>query len=157
MKLAVTSHQQLEAFFREYLNDENFRLPVIYFYDGKFTKILTSIISVHGITFGRHIFIVPTLISFDRHNLKKMSKDLIAHEIAHVLQYRREGFIKFFYKYLTGYWRNLRKKKEWNASARHEAYLEIPFEIEARATAAEFVAWSGRRDERLKSVVETLR
>ena len=143
MKLADTSHQRLEAFFREYLNDEDFRLPVIYFYVGKFTGILTNLISVHGITFGSRIFIKPVLISLNRNNLPKLPEDLVAHEITHVLQYRREGFLKFFYKYLTSYWRNLRQKKNWNAFSRQEAYLEIPFEIEARRAAEKFIEWNG--------------
>jgi hypothetical protein len=103
---------------------------------------LTNLIGVHGITFGRRIFIKPMLLSVNQNNLPKLPEDLVAHEIAHVLQYRREGFIKFFYKYLISFWRNLREKRNWNATARHAAYLEIPFEIEARATAAHFVEWN---------------
>lgn len=142
MKLAATSHQRLEAFFREYMNDADFRLPVIYFHVGKFAKILTNLISVHGITFGRRIFITPTLLSLNQNNFPKLPEDLIAHEITHTLQYRKEGFAGFLYKYLTDYWRNLRKTGKWNASARREAYLNIPFEIEARKVAAQFVEWS---------------
>jgi len=142
MKLAETSHRKLEAFFREYLNDETFRLPQTYFYSGKFTNLLTSLISVHGITFGRRIFITSRLLSFNQNNLLKLPEDLAAHEITHALQYRREGFIKFFYKYLTCFWRNLQKRGKWDAVSRQNAYLEIPFEIEARAVAAKFVEWN---------------
>ncbi len=147
MKLAGASHRKLELFFREYLNDEKFRLPTTHFYVGRFTKSLTKVISVHGITVGRRIFIKPTLLSLNRNNLPKLPEDLIAHEIAHVLQYRREGFLKFFYKYLTDFWRNLQSKKKWDAVSRHKAYLEIPFEIEARQAAARFVEWNKLRDE----------
>ena len=148
MKLARSSHQRLETFFREYLNDAAFQLPVIYFYVGRFAGILTRLISVHGITFGSRIFIKPALLSLNQNNLSKLPEDLIAHEIAHVLQYRQEGFINFFYKYLTSFWRNLRKKKNWDAYSRHESYLEIPFEIEARAVAAEFIEWNRKRSEK---------
>jgi len=150
MKLAETSHQKLESFFREYLNDENFRLPVIYFYAGKFSSFFTALISVHGITFGRRIFIKPKFLSFDESNLLKLPVELAAHEIAHTLQYKREGFVSFFYKYLSSFWGNLKKKEKWDADSRHEAYLDIPFEIEARAVAASFVEWNkqGVRDER---------
>ena len=142
MKLADTSHQRLEAFFREYLDDASFRLPAINLYTGKFTSILTNAISVHGITLGKRIFITPTLLSFNRNNFLKLPEDLIAHEITHAIQYRREGFVRFFHQYLTNYWRNLRAKKKWDAAARHEAYLEIPFEVEARRAAARFVEWN---------------
>lgn len=141
MKLATASHQKLEAFFREYLHDENFRLPVIYFYAGKFTRILTDLIGVHGITFGRRIFIKPRLVSLNQNGQPQLPADLAAHEIAHVLQYRREGCIKFLYQYLSDYRKNLRKFEKCDAFARQSAYLEIPFEIEARCVAAKFVEW----------------
>jgi hypothetical protein len=144
MKLADTSRQRLELFFREYLDDENFRLPVIYFYCGKFTKFFTNLISVHGITFGRRIFISPKIISLNRNNFPRLPEDLAAHEVTHALQYRREGFFKFFYKYLRDYWRNLKKKEKWDLISRQQAYLEIPFEMEARATAESFIKWNGK-------------
>jgi hypothetical protein len=156
MKLAESSHQKLEAFFREYLNDTTFRLPQIYFYVGKFTNLLTALISVHGITFGRRIFIASRLLSFNQNNLLKLPEDLAAHEITHVLQYRREGFIKFFYKYLTSFWRNLQKRERWDAISRQNAYLEIPFEIEARAVAAKFVEWNSSSSERRKDKGERI-
>lgn len=142
MKLADTSHQRLEAFFREYLDDADFRLPAVNLYAGKLTNILTNLISVHGIAFGKRIFIAPKLLSFNRNNFLKLPEDLIAHEITHAVQYRHNGFVRFFYEYLSNYWRNLRAKKIWDAAARHEAYLEIPFEIEARRAAARFVEWN---------------
>ncbi len=142
MKLAENSQDKLETFFREILSDENFRLPKINFYAGRFSRIFTLILQVHGITFGRHIFIMPDLIANDFENRRKLSLELVAHEIVHVLQYKREGFIRFFYKYLTSYWQNLRKKNDWNADSRHEAYREIPFEREAREIAASFVEWN---------------
>lgn len=145
MRLADSSHQRLETFFREYLSDKEFRLPVIYFYVGKFTGILTNLISVHGITFGRRIFIKPVLLTLNQNDLPKLPEDLVAHEIMHVLQYRREGFFRFFYKYIRDYWKNLQRKGNWNAFARQEAYLEIPFEIEARRAASVFVEWNKSR------------
>ena len=157
MKLADSSHQRLEAFFREYLDDADFRLPAINFHVGVFTRILTGLISVHGITFGKSIFIAPKLLSFDQNNFFKLPEDLIAHEITHALQYRREGFLNFFYKYVSGYWRNLRMKKKWNAAARHQAYLEIPFEVEARAIAAKFTEWNKSRKEGWKFADESIK
>ena len=142
MKLAKSSHQKLETFFREYLNDESFRLPAIYFYVGKFTRVFTAIVKVHGITFGRRIYIMPSFVALNRANKLKLPEGLVAHEITHTLQYKREGFVKFFYKYLTSFWRNLRKMKSWDIISRQEAYLEIPFEIEAREVAERFVEWN---------------
>lgn len=142
MKLAETSHRKLELFFRDYLNDKEFQLPVIHFYLGKITSFFTALINVHGITFGKRIFITPNLLSLNRQNFLKLPEDLIAHEITHTLQYEREGFTGFFYQYLTSFWKNLQKQEKWDAISRQEAYLAIPFEIEARAAAAKFVEWN---------------
>ncbi len=148
MKVADDSRLKLEAFFREILSDDSFRLPKINFYSGKFSVLLTTALRIHGITVGRNVFISPDFVSLTDENFKKIRVELAAHEIAHVIQYRREGFIKFFYKYFRDYLRNLSVKKIWNAASRHEAYLEIPFEIEARALAAEFVVWNEQQQQR---------
>lgn len=148
MKLAPDSHQRLELFFREYLEDGNFKLPQIYFYAGNFTGFFTKIIQVQGITFGRRIFILPALVQTNLEDKRTLSQKLVAHEISHVIQYKREGFIKFFYKYLINYWKNLKRKKKWDVISRHTAYLEIPFEIEAREIAEKFVEWC-ENDKRL--------
>jgi hypothetical protein len=146
MKLADSSHQRLEAFFREYLDDADFCLSEIDIYAGVFTKILTNLIGAHGITVGARIFIAPKFLTYNTNNFLKLPEDLIAHEITHVLQYRQEGLINFFYKYLSNYWQNLRRKEKWNALARQEAYFEIPFEVEACAIAERFVEWNSFQD-----------
>jgi hypothetical protein len=53
---------------------------------------------------------------------------LIGHELMHSRQYRELGTWRFRMRYLASYFRNRLR----GMSAR-EAYLEIPFEIEARA------------------------
>lgn len=145
MKLAPDSHRKLETFFREYLGDDSFRLPNVQFYAGKFTSVFTTVLSLHGITFGRRIFILPKFLLVNQKNLLTLPEKLLAHEIAHAVQYRREGFVKFFYKYLTNFWKNLRARKTWDIESRQQAYLEIPFEIEAREIADEFVEWSRKK------------
>ncbi len=144
MKLAVASRLKFEAFFRELTGDERFQMPVVYFYAGKFSSLLSKALKVHGITIGKNIFVTPKLVSAEN-NFPKIDVELAAHEIAHVLQFRREGFINFFRKYLSSYRRNLKNKKSWGAVSRHQAYLEIPFEIEAREIAAKFVEWNETR------------
>lgn len=141
MKLSDSSRQNLEEFFREYLQDENFNLPEIYLYAGKFTRILTKLINVHGLAVGRRIYIAPHFVSLNSKNLKYLPADLAAHEIAHTLQYKREGLIKFLYKYVSEYRKNLQKFDEQNARTKQQAYLDISFEIEAREVAAKFIEW----------------
>ena len=145
MKIAETSRQKLQEFFREYYDDENFILPPIFIYFGGFTNIFTKIIKVHGITLGRRIFIFPELIKFNQKNEPKLSERLAAHEIAHVLQYKEHGFIKFFYHYLKSFWKNLKKQEKWDLLSRQQAYLDIPFEQEARKIEKSFVQWCERK------------
>ena len=117
-------------------------MPKIHFYAGNITQLLTKIINVQGITFGRRIFILRKFVALNQENFLTLPQKLAVHEITHVIQYRREGFVRFFYKYLTNFWKNLRTKEKWDVISRHEAYLEIPFEVEAREVADKFVEWS---------------
>ena len=59
MKLSERSQRKIEEFFREYLNNEDFRLPDIQFYGGRFTHYLTSALKIEGIAIGRRIYIFP--------------------------------------------------------------------------------------------------
>ncbi len=142
MKLGEKSHKKIEQFFREYLGQERFVLPAIYFYGGSFTHRLTSVLGIDGITIGRRIYIFPENFWRSENNLLRISENLVVHEIAHVLQYRHEGFGRFLWKYFKSYFNNIRKRKRFDFNARAAAYLEIPFEIEARKIASEFVIWS---------------
>jgi hypothetical protein len=115
---------------------------MIHLYVGKITRIFTTVLKLHGITFGRRIFILPKFLITNQENLFTLPEKLVAHEVTHVVQYRREGFFQFFYKYLTNFWKNLWTKEKWDFDSRQEAYLEIPFEIEAREVANKFVEWN---------------
>lgn len=139
MKLSRQLHHQLESFFREFFDDEKLRLPEIEIYGNRGARLATKILSVHGISFGRFIFIKPDLIRRDSQERLCISKELLAHEAAHVLQYQQLGAAKFLYKYFKSYFAALKLKKSWDFNSRAEAYLEIPFEAEARAGGAEFV------------------
>jgi hypothetical protein len=145
MKLAEKSHRKIEEFFREYLAEESFRLPEIYFYGGKFTHYLTVALKIEGITIGKRVYIFPKNFWFSETRKLRLNEVLVVHEVTHVLQYAREGFFKFLWLYVKSYYSNLRKKKKWDWAARSEAYFEIPFEIEARQAASKFVAWSKNR------------
>lgn len=145
MKLSEKSHKKIEEFFREHLADENFRLPEIYFYGGKFTHFLTSRLKIEGITIGRRIYVFPENFRVCENQKIWLDEKLVVHEITHVLQYRREGFFKFLWQYRKSYYANLRDKKNRDSYARSQAYYEIPFEIEARQTASKFAVWSKNR------------
>ncbi|MEP6904365.1 MAG: DUF4157 domain-containing protein [Actinomycetota bacterium] len=145
MKLAQKSKLKIEEFFREYLSDEKFQLPEICFYAGRLTQVLTSVLNTDGITIGRRIFIFPGNFRFDENELLKLDPKLAVHEIAHVLQYQREGFGRFLWLYMKSFLLNLKPKKKWDLISRTEAYLDIPYEIEAREIASKFKNWSKNR------------
>ncbi|MGI8468017.1 MAG: eCIS core domain-containing protein [Pyrinomonadaceae bacterium] len=138
MKLSRKLHRQLESFFREFFDDRNLRLPEIEVYGNRGARLVTRILGVHGITFGRFIFIKPDLICRDDSKRFRISKELLAHEATHVLQYQKFGTLRFLYRYFKSFFVNLRCGKSWNFDSRTQAYLEIPFEGEARAGGAEF-------------------
>ena len=71
---------------------------------------------VDGITIGRRIYVV-------RHD-----EILLRHEIAHVQQIARAGFVRFYWTYVIEYFRNRRR-----GMSRHDAYRNISFEREAVA------------------------
>ncbi len=80
-----------------------------------------------GITLGPQVFIRSQL--FDPN--QRIPMDLLAHEVAHVLQFQRDGILPFLRRYLWDYTLNrLRGLPDL------DAYLAIPYEIEARHVAS---------------------
>lgn len=142
MKLSEISHQRLEIFFREHFADENLKLPQIRIFARRGADLFTKVLAVEGITFERFIFINPRNLRRGKDGRWQISRELIAHEAAHTLQYRREGILRFFYNYLKEYYAGLRRQKRRDNIARMRAYLDIPHEVEARLVAAKFVRWS---------------
>lgn len=76
-----------------------------------------------GITLGRKVFILDELFGEDG----SVPLQLVAHEVAHVVQYYRDGHLGFLTRYLADYARNLA-----NGLSDRDAYLAIPHEVEAR-------------------------
>ncbi len=141
MKLSPETHSQLEDFFREYFNDYGLQLPKIEIYVNGGAGLITKILNIHGITIGRHIFIKPSIVKSNQDKKLQINKNLLAHEVAHVVQYQQLGFIGFLAKYVKDYFVLLSQKRKWHSVARTEAYWEIPHEIEARDAAREFEKW----------------
>lgn len=57
-------------------------------------------------------------------------RDLIAHELVHVRQWRELGAVRFLVRYLGAYARG-----RWRGLGHQAAYEAIPLEVEARALA----------------------
>ena len=133
MKLNSESQTEIEKFLRASLNDERLRLPPISIYVGWFSRLLvTKLLGMGAITFGRHIFVAPSLVRKDERGRVIIPGWLLAHELVHVLQYEQKGYPRFFYDYLKGYWRALREGKRWDGMGRMAAYLAIAEERAAR-------------------------
>lgn len=145
MYLAKNSHAKLDEFYREFFDEQKNGIPQIKIYSRRGAGLITRLFNINGITIGRRIFIRPQLTTRAEDLRLYAPKALIAHELAHALQYQRLGFVNFIYTYLKGYWQALKSKEKWDFNARMEAYLEIPHEVEARQFAADFLVWLENR------------
>jgi hypothetical protein len=76
-----------------------------------------------GVTLGTRVYVRDTLYA-------EMPLDLVAHEVAHVAQYLRDGTVPFLLAYVRDYGRHLLAGLDG-----HRAYLAIRAEREARAVA----------------------
>jgi hypothetical protein len=78
--------------------------------------VLTS--GIAGMTLGRWILL---------RRGHEHDRDLIAHELVHVRQWRELGAVRFLVRYLGAYARG-----RWRGLRHHAAYEAIPLEAEAR-------------------------
>ncbi len=145
MKLSKKTQAELQTFFRHYFKDETLKLPKVEVYARRGSNLLTRLIGVDGITIGRHIFVRSRRTNHDKENNLTISKNLLAHELAHVLQYQKLGFFVFLFDYLREYLAGLKRKKKLNATARMHSYFEISHEVEARDAANKFEEWVTRK------------
>lgn len=79
-----------------------------------------------GIALGRRVFVHPRLFGPGA----ALPLDLVAHEVAHVAQYLRDGHATFLARYLAAY-----AAGRARGLSDRRSYLAIPYEIEARAVA----------------------
>ncbi len=74
---------------------------------------------VLALTIGRRVWISAQVRDVER---------LLRHELVHVRQMEEHGVLPFLWKYVRHYLRNRRR-----GMRHHDAYLAIPFEVEAFA------------------------
>ena len=141
MRLAESSRLLLEGFFREHFADPGLELPEINLYHGRLAGFVTRRLRIGAITFGHRVLIKPKLVTSNDGKLVAPGW-LVAHEATHVLQYARQGYVRFFYLYLKDYWRALRRSKRWDAAARQAAYLAITHERQAQEVEHAYQVWS---------------
>ena len=141
MYLSEVSRRIFQDFCGECSTIKPQTVPPVRFFTGGGAGFLTKLLNINGITFGRSVIINPDLIRRDDGGKTRAPSELIAHELAHVLQYERLGYVRFLYIYLRDWWRIFKSKPKWNSAARREAYFDIPHEIEARRFAGEYLGW----------------
>lgn len=93
---------------------------------------LARLIKVDGIVLYPFIFCAA----------KRPSVKTINHELIHILQVKRDGFIRFYFTYLKEYYQ-FRKK----GLGHNEAYLSISYEVEAYSNQTDLTytgLWSTR-------------
>ncbi len=141
MRLSENSKKRLEEFAKAFFRNELESLPEMIIYAKRGADLLTKTLNVQGITLGKYVFLKPSLIWLNERKQICAPKWLIAHEYAHVLQYRKLGTMKFLLTYFRDFWRGLKRFEKWDFNARLEAYLEISHEIEARHFENEYLKW----------------
>lgn len=141
MRLSKDSKKRLEDFTKEFFRNEFENLPEMIIYAKSGAKWLTKILNIQGITLGKYVFLKPSLIWRDEQDQICAPRWLIAHEYAHVLQYRRLGMTRFLITYFIDFFRGLKRFEKWDFDARVKAYLEIPHEIEARCFEDDYLKW----------------
>ncbi len=108
----------LEAFF-------GVDLAAVRVHRGRGARLLTRLLGASGVALGRRLFLSREgARRFDGGGSAGVG--LLAHEIAHVLQYRRFGFLGMLARYALDY---LRGRRAW--VGHHAAYRGIGFEQEA--------------------------
>jgi len=140
MRLSAETHREVEEFFRRHTGDAGLRLPPIEIHAGRLADVLTRSNGISGITFGRHVFVRSGMVRRDGAGRATIHGRLLVHEAAHVLQYARDGYFRFFRTYLRDYWRGLRQCGRWDRHARNACYLAITQEREARAAEQAYAA-----------------
>ena len=148
MRLSRESHARVERFFREHRGEPGLRLPPVYVHAGPLARLLTGVSGgMSGITFGRHVFVSPSLVRRDARGRARVPSFLLVHEAAHVLQYEERGFARFLLGYVGEYLRRLRACGGWDARGRMAAYESIGVECEARAAERAYEEWrAGARE-----------
>ena len=143
MRLSNAAHERLEKFLGEHLGEPELRLPGIHLHSGRIARWVTGALKIGAMTVGRHIFVAPRLLVRDEDGRLAAPGWLIAHEATHVVQFGKEGFAGFLYKYLRGYFGALRQCGSWDAAARMTAYLAIAEECAAREAEHAYRKWNG--------------
>lgn len=103
---------------------------------GPLARLLTTMAGVAGITLGRRVLLSrPALARLERQPGEPLR--LIAHELAHVVQYRSLGTMRFLVWYCGEY-----LLFRWRGMDHQQAYWSLTLERQARLVAELVAEWS---------------
>jgi len=86
---------------------------------------VTRLLGASAVTFGSRIFFSRDA-SLEIARGSESGRRLLAHELQHVAQYTRDGFVPFLKRYVAHYARG-----RWQGLSHSDAYAAIPYEREA--------------------------
>ena len=98
---------------------------------GPFARALTRALAADAVTLGARVFLSQPAAAQVAAGTES-GRRLLRHERAHVSQFAREGTARFLWRYGVSYARARRRGLSHEA-----AYLEIPYEREAREAESE--------------------
>ena len=144
MRLTAEAQAHVESFLGGHLGVEGLTLPRVFVHCGRAARVVTGILRVGAITFGRHVFVAPSWLARDDEGRVRLPGWLAVHESVHVLQYRRAGTVPFLCAYLGDYVRARGRERMLGPAAHRAAYQAIRQEVEAYAAEEAYRAWPGR-------------
>ncbi len=142
MNLSKESAQHLEGCLRDYLTEPDLGLPEISLYNSRLIDRVGFALGFDGLTFRRWVFVTRRVLNRKDGYDIDIDSAFLAHELIHVLQYRREGTFIFLTKYLCAFVSALRSAEGPLKAKVRNAYLAIPYEQEALQAETYFRCWS---------------
>jgi hypothetical protein len=84
------------------------------------------VLGASAVTFGTRVFL-SRAASMEISSGSEDARRIVAHELAHVGQYARDGFVPFLYRYVADY-----LSGRFRGLSHFDAYAAIPYEQEAQ-------------------------
>jgi hypothetical protein len=112
--------------------ESSLELPGIRLHAGRLANLAAVLLRAEAFTLARHVFLSGRGAASVAEGSEE-GRSLLAHEIAHVEQYRLYGVRRFLPRYLADY-----LAARFRGASHAEAYAAIPFEREAQERASAF-------------------
>ena len=149
MRLTPEAHDNLQEFFRVHYDDAGLVLPEIDWQKGTAAQGVTRGFRITAMTLGRRVLLDAKALRCDTDGRWWIKSRLAAHEATHVLQYQRQGWGGFLFRYLSEYAQTMQQAARWDSQSHATAYNALSAEREARELEAAYRLWRGHDEEEL--------